>query len=391
MSVLLNEAKAMQDKLSWFRREIHKKPEVGMDLPITTAFVKEQLEKHGLKVDQIIDCGLSVLIEGGKPGKTILLRADMDALPLAEESGEEFASEFEGKSHGCGHDMHAASLIGTAILLDKHKDQIHGRVKLMWQPGEETFEGMKAMIAAGIMENPSLDAALDLHVDASSPVGVLNFSKGPFTTSADNYLMKIKGSGCHGSMPENSIDPLNVAVQIFNAIASMRFREIKGSEFLAMSICSISSGSSFNIIPDSVEMRGTMRTYNPAIRDYVVGRIEEITKEVASLYRAEGSLEIASSAPTIANDPEMVDKVLGYLEDFGMDFERDPNYRLSASDDFGYVARTIPSVMFFIGCKPEGVGRNFLHNPKVVFDEAALPISSALLAHVAMKWLEEHA
>ena len=202
MSVLLNEAKAMQDKLSWFRREIHKKPEVGMDLPITTAFVKEQLEKHGLKVDQIIDCGLSVLIEGGKPGKTILLRADMDALPLAEESGEEFASEFEGKSHGCGHDMHAASLIGTAILLNKYKDQIHGRVKLMWQPGEEIFEGMKAMIAAGIMENPSLDAALDLHVDASSPIGVLNFSKGPFTTSADNYLMKIKGSGCHGSMPE---------------------------------------------------------------------------------------------------------------------------------------------------------------------------------------------
>ncbi|HHX18928.1 MAG TPA: amidohydrolase [Clostridiaceae bacterium] len=391
MSVLLNEAKAMQDKLSWFRREIHKKPEVGMDLPITTAFVKEQLEKHGLKVDQIIDCGLSVLIEGGKPGKTILLRADMDALPLAEESGEEFASEFEGKSHGCGHDMHAASLIGTAILLDKHKDQIHGRVKLMWQPGEETFEGMKAMIAAGIMENPSLDAALDLHVDASSPVGVLNFSKGPFTTSADNYLMKIKGSGCHGSMPENSIDPLNVAVQIYNAIASMRFREIKSSEFLAMSICSISSGSSFNIIPDSVEMRGTMRTYNPAIRDYVVGRLEQITKEVSSLFRAEGSLEIVSSAPTISNDPEMVDKVLGYLEDFGMDFERDPSFRLPASDDFGYVARTVPSVMFFIGCKPDGLEKNLLHNPKVVFDERALPIASALMAHCAMKWLEEHA
>ena len=391
MSDYLNKAKAMQDELSWIRREIHKKPEVGMDLPITTAFVMEQLEKHGIKAERIIDSGISVLIEGGKPGKTILLRGDMDALPLAEESGEEFASEFEGKSHGCGHDMHATSLIGTAILLNENREQLHGRVKLMWQPGEEIFEGMKAMIAAGIMENPAPDAALDLHVDASSPVGVLNYSKGPFTTSADNYLIKIKGSGCHGSMPENSIDPLNVAIQIYNAIASMRFREIKGSEFLAMSICSISSGNSFNIIPDSVEMRGTMRTYNPAIRDYVVERIEKITKEVASLYRAEGSLEIASSAPTIANDPEMVDKVIGYLEDFGMDFERDPNYRLSASDDFGYVARAIPSVMFFIGCKPEGLERNLLHNPKVVFDERALPIASAVMAHVATKWLEEHA
>ena len=150
----------------------------------------------------------------------MLIRADMDALPLAEESGEEFASEFEGKSHGCGHDMHAASLIGTAILLNKYKDQIHGRVKFMWQPGEEIFAGAKAMIEAGIMENPSLDAALDLHVDASSPIGVLNYSKGPFTTSADNYLIKIKGSGSHGSTPENSIDPLNVAVQIFNAIGA---------------------------------------------------------------------------------------------------------------------------------------------------------------------------
>ncbi len=391
MLSFLNEAKAMQEKLSWIRREIHKKPAVGMDLPITTAFVMEQLEKHGIKAERIIESGISALIEGGKPGKTLLIRGDMDALPLVEESGEEFASEFEGKSHGCGHDMHAASLIGTAILLNKYKDQIHGRVKFMWQPGEEIFAGAKAMIEAGIMENPSLDAALDLHVDASSPIGVLNYSKGPFTTSADNYLIKIKGSGSHGSTPENSIDPLNVAVQIYNAIGAMRVREIKSSEFLAMSICSISSGSSFNIIPDSVEMRGTMRTYNPEIRDYVVRRIEEITTQIASLYRAEASLEIVSSAPTIVNNPEMVDKVNAYLEDFGMDFETDPNYRLSASDDFGYIARTVPSVMFFIGCKPEGVGRNFLHNPKVVFDEAALPISSALLAHVAMKWLEEHA
>lgn len=391
MSVLLNEAKAMQAELSWIRREIHKKPEIGMDLPITTAFVMEQLKKHGIEAERIIDSGISALIEGGKPGKTILLRGDMDALPLAEESGEEFASEFAGKSHGCGHDMHAASLIGAAILLNKHRDRIHGRVKLMWQPGEEIFEGAKAMIAAGIMENPSLDAALDLHVDASSPIGVLNYSKGPFTTSADNFLIKIKGSGSHGSTPESSIDPLNVAVQIYNAIASMRFREIKSSEFLAMSICSISSGSSFNIIPDSVEMRATMRTYNPAIRDYVVDRVEKITKEVASLYRAEGSFEIVSNAPTIVNDPYMVDKVSEYLADFGMDFESDPTFRISASDDFGFIARTVPSVMFFLGCKPEGRERNFLHNPKVVFDEAALPISSALLAHVAMKWLEEHA
>ena len=292
MSVLLNEAKAMQAELSWIRREIHKKPEIGMDLPITTAFVMEQLKKHGIEAERIIDSGISALIEGGKPGKTILLRGDMDALPLAEESGEEFASEFAGKSHGCGHDMHAASLIGAAILLNKHRDRIHGRVKLMWQPGEEIFEGAKAMIAAGIMENPSLDAALDLHVDASSPIGVLNYSKGPFTTSADNFLIKIKGSGSHGSTPESSIDPLNVAVQIYNAIASMRFREIKSSEFLAMSICSISSGSSFNIIPDSVEMRATMRTYNPAIRDYVVDRVEKITKEANFLNALQQSLDV---------------------------------------------------------------------------------------------------
>ena len=182
---------------------------------------------------------------------------------------------------------------------------------------------------------------------------------------------------------------LNVVVQICNAIGAMRMR--RKPQVLAASICSISSGSSFNIIPDSVEMRGTMRTFNPEIRDYVVRRIEEITAQIASLYRAESSLEIVSSAPTIFNNDEMVDKVNGYLEDFGMGFESIPNFRLSASDDFGYIARQIPAVMFFLGCKPEGVGRNLLHNPKVVFDEAALPIASALFVHLAVKWLEEHA
>ncbi|NMA94017.1 MAG: amidohydrolase [Clostridiales bacterium] len=391
MTNYLKEAMAIREKLSHFRREIHRKPEVGMDLPITTAFVVEQLEKHGIKAEKPIDCGVSALIEGGKPGKTLLIRADMDALPIQEDSGEEFSSEFPGKMHGCGHDMHTAILLGVAILLNKHKDELCGRVKLMWQPGEETFEGAKAMIEAGILENPKPDAALDLHVDASSEVGNLFYSKGSFTTSADNYLIKIAGRGSHGSSPQSSIDPLNVAVQIYNAIAAMRIREIAASEYLAMSICSISSGSSFNIIPDSVELRGTMRTYNPQIRDYVVKRIEEIAQQQATLFGAKASFEIAQSAPTIVNNEEMVDKVTEYLEDFGMQFETDPNFRISASDDFGYIAREIPTVMFFLGSKPEGLKNNLLHNPKVVFDEEALPVGSALLSHLASKWLCEHA
>ncbi len=390
MTDYLSEAMAIREELSFIRREIHKKPEVGMELPFTTAFVVEQLRKHGIEAKTPIECGVSALIEGGKPGRTLLIRADMDALPIQEDSGENFSSEFEGKMHGCGHDMHTAILLGVAILLNKHKNELSGQVKLMWQPGEEIFEGAKAMMKAGILENPKPDAAFDLHVDASTNVGNLFYSKGPFTTSADNYLIRIAGRGSHGSSPQSSIDPLNVAIQIYNAISAMRMREIAASEYLAMSICSIASGSSYNIIPDSVELRGTMRTYNPQLRDYVVKRIEEIAKQEAAIFGAKVTFEIVQSAPTIINNEEMADKVAIYLEDFGMEFETDPNVRISASDDFGYIAREIPSLMFFLGCKPEGAGNNLLHNPKVVFDEEALPIGSALLSHVASKWLEEH-
>lgn len=387
----LEEAQALQKELSWIRREIHKKPEVGMDLPITTAFVLDQLKKYGLQAEQVIDSGLVANIEGAKSGKTLLLRADMDALDITENSGEPFSSEIEGKMHACGHDMHTTILLGTALLLNKYRDQLHGRVKLIWQPGEEIFAGAKAMIDAGIMENPRVDAALDLHMHAQTPVGNLFYSKGPFTTTADNFLITVKGFGGHGSRPEATVDPLNVANQIYNAVLAMRGREIAASQYVALSICSISSGDSFNILPDQVQMRGTLRTYDQKIRDFIVKRIEEITRNYATNFGAEGHFEIVVSAPTIVNDPEMVDRVTDYLQSFGMEFKTNPSMRLPASDDFGFIASQVPSVMFSLGGKPVGIENNAVHNPKVVFDEKALVVGSALLAHVATKWLEEHA
>lgn len=389
MTNFLTRAKELQSDLIKYRRDIHRNPEVGMDLPETTKYVMNVLKENGLEPKEIRDSAISVLIEGKKPGKTILLRADMDALPMSEETGLEYSSKNDGKMHACGHDIHTTMMIGAAILLNEKKDELEGNVKIMFQPGEEIFQGAKYMIDAGILEDPKVDAALDMHVHSVKPIGNLNYSKGSFTTSGDNFRITLKGKGTHGSQPQNGKDPINAAVHIVMALQSLQAREVGPGEYLGMSICSINGGNSYNIIPEDVELKGTMRTYNPDVRDYVLKRIPEIIKLTADSFNIESDFEVVMGAPSVINNPEMVDKVRGYLKDFPMEFKTDPELRLPASEDFGYIANKVPSVMFSIGCKPEGVDGNFVHNPTVVFDEDVLPIGAAVFAHNAYNWLND--
>lgn len=386
----LDRAKEMSEDLVAIRRKIHQHPELGMELPMTTDLVIKELDKLGIENNEIIDSGVSAIIRGKNPGKTLLIRADMDALPIQEESGEEFSSQIEGRMHACGHDIHTTMLLGAAKLLKEVEDDLKGTIKLMFQPGEEIFEGGKAMVEAGILENPKVDAALDMHVHSPTEIGNLNYSKGPFTTSADNFSITIHGKGGHGSRPESTVDPLNVAIHIHQALQALVSREISPREYVAMSICSIDSGDSYNIIPNEVVMKGTLRTYNPDMHNYMMERVQTIIKATAESFQASAELDISSSTPTIVNDPKLVDQIQDYMKDFGMDFKRNPNLQLPASDDFGYVSTQVPSVMFSIGCKPEGVEENFVHNSKVVFDEDVLPIGSAVFAHNAYHWLENN-
>lgn len=386
----LDKAKLFSDELVEMRRHIHQYPEIGMSLPKTTEFVMNKLKEIGLEPEEIIESGITATIGGKKPGKTLLIRADMDALPIHEASGEEFSSKIDGKMHACGHDIHTTMLFGAAKLLKEVEDELEGTVKLMFQPGEEIFKGGKAMVEAGILENPKVDAALDMHVHSPSEIGNLNYSKGPFTTSADNFSIHIEGEGGHGSRPEAAIDPLNVAVQIYQALEALIAREISPNDYAALSVCSIDSGDSYNIIPDKVEIRATMRTYEPAIHEKLKERIAEIVENVGAAFNTKTWIEVESGTPAIVNDSEMVNQINTYLSDFGMDFKTNPEMRLPASDDFGYVSTQVPSVMFSIGCKPKAVEKNFVHNPKVVFDEDVLPIGAAVFAQSAFNWLKNN-
>lgn len=390
MSEFLKRAQEIKDDLIQIRRHIHQHPEVGMDLPDTTAYVMATLEEAGLDPHEIIPSGIIVTVGGSKPGKTILLRADMDALPMAEESGLEFASPYSDRAHTCGHDLHTAMLIGAARLLKEREAELEGTVKIMFQPGEEVFQGAKAMIAAGVLENPRVDAALDMHVHSMTPVGHLHYSKGAYTSSADNFTITIKGVGSHGSQPNRGIDPINAAAHVIVALQALLAREKAPDSYGAMSICSMNSGNSFNVIPEIATLQGTMRTYDPAVRDQFLQRIPAIAALTAESFRCTSTFEVNMGTPAILNEDSMVEEILGYMDSFGMDLKRNPTLRLPASDDFGYIAERVPSVMFSIGCKPAGIETNVVHNPKVRFDEAAIPIGAAVFAHNTLLWLKNH-
>ena len=389
MSEFYKRALEIQEELVKYRRHIYSRPEVGMDLPNTTRFVQETLREHGLEAVEIAPSALSVLIEGPKEGKTILLRADMDALQIEDRCGLDFASTIPGKMHACGHDIHAVMAMGAAILLNERKNELEGSVKIMFQPGEEIFQGAKLMIKAGILENPSVDAALDMHVDASSTLGNLSYPAGPFTTSGDNFTIKLRGKGAHGSEPNNARDPISAATKIYSALMTLRANEVSPKDYFVLSICSLNAGNSHNIIPDEAVLKGTMRTYNAEVRDYMLQRIPEIVTEISQLYKVESVFELEMSTPSIVNDAAMVKRVETYLDDFGVDFVSDPYARISASDDFAYISTQIPSVMLFIGAKPEGVEHNYLHNSAVVFDEDVIPLGAAIFAHCAYNYLSE--
>lgn len=223
MHDFLKEAQGMAEKLTAFRHDLHRHPEVGIDLPRTTKKVEEVLEKAGIPYSNPIPSSILVVLKGGSPGKTFLLRADMDA----------------------------TMLLGAALLLNKYRENLPGIVKLPWQPGEEIFGGMKPLVEAGILESPKVDATFDMHDDVTSPLGTVTYSDEAFTTAATNFSISIRGRGGHGGFPNTTIDPINIAVQIYQGMQAMQAREIAPADYLALSICSIQAGSSYNIIPDT--------------------------------------------------------------------------------------------------------------------------------------------
>lgn len=397
MSIFL-EAQALKETIIAHRRHLHRIPELGLELPETAAYVEEQLRKMGYETQRIGSSNI-VALAGKKEGKCFLLRADMDALPVQEQTDLEFKSG-NSNMHACGHDCHTAVLLGAAQLLKDHEDEIEGTVKLMFQSAEETMEGGAEMVEGGVLENPHVDAAMAGHVLTAAPIPVgsliLMGSKTKMA-AVDWFTIHITGKGCHGAMPNTGVDPLNVMSHIYLALQTINAREIDPLDNLVLTVGRMEGGIINNVIPNDAEMRGTIRTLSNETRAMVKSRMEAIVASIATAFGAEASVTWTNGCPVLIQDPTVYREAAGYLKTLDglpvidMDAVGTGGSGGMGSEDFAHVLNRVPGI--FVGI-PAGEPRNGYvhpqHHPMARFQEDGLPGAAAAFVHVAMQWLKEH-
>lgn len=382
---LLQEAVALQPEIVRWRREMHRMPEVGVCLPRTAAFIKERLTEMGISY-QAYDEISCVCATVGQGARCILLRADMDGLPVREETELPFQAE-NGCMHGCGHDLHAAMLLGAAKLLKAHERELGGQVKLLFQSGEEVFQGAKAAIDAGVLENPRVEAAVAMHVIAMLPMGLAVTGKEAMS-AVDGFKITLIGRGGHGSMPENCIDPINGAVQVYLALQSLIARETGGTEEAVLTVGQLSAGEVANVIPERAVLQGTLRTFKPEVRQRLKGRIREISEAVAAAYRCGCEFEVLSDCPSVVTDEAVTAVVEKTIATLLPEYRVVKNSQGMGSEDFAEITQRVPSAYFMLGAGPEAVEKRLgQHNPKVEFNEDVLSVGAAVYAGAAMEWL----
>lgn len=391
MTDFLAEAKAIAAEAVSWRRKFHGYAELNFDLDQTVAFVMEKLESFGYEPQRVGKAGVSCV--AGQGGKVLLLRADMDALPMAEQSGLPFAAK--GNScHSCGHDIHTAMLLAAAKLLKEHESELCGRVKFMFQPAEEILGGANDMIEAGILENPTVDAAIGMHTAVgNSPVtnvGNVAFMKGYSHYSGDMMKVIVHGKQAHGSTPEDGVDAINIAAHITIGVQELVSREVGILEPAMVLVGKIYGGDSCNTEAGNCTLEISVRTASAPIRDFLIRRVGEIAQGTAMTYRGSATVEHTYGIGPMYNHPDMIDCVPGYAAELLGKEHVIELTKPSGTEDFSAIAARVPSVYLFTGFgSTAGEGIN-LHNPQVIFDEAAIPTGIALYCYTAARWLEEH-
>lgn len=384
----IEEAHQMKDQLVSWRRTLHRMPELGLCLPRTTAFVAAELDKIGVayEIKEDISCIFAVI---GSDEPCILLRADMDALPVKEQSGEEFASENDWM-HGCGHDLHAATLLGVAKLLKAHEAELKGTVKLLFQSAEETFEGAAAAIAAGVLENPKVDAAFGMHAFAGYDVGEVQYGQLPMG-AVYGFRITLTGRGGHGSQPENCIDPINAGVQVYLALQALLARECPPMEQASLTIGQFVAGNAANVIPETAVLQGTLRTFNPKTRAMLIRRIQEIVPATAAAYRCKCDIQVLSDVPSVSCDPAFAQECMDSAMATGAVQTLHTDFKVMGSEDFAFISEKVPSCYLVSGAGVEDVSRRRgQHNPEIVFNEEGMCVNAAVYMQVAMDYLEKH-
>ncbi|MEO0062193.1 MAG: putative hydrolase YxeP [Pseudomonadota bacterium] len=389
---LLQQARAIAPRITALRRAIHAEPELGLETPLTMAKVRAELADLPLRwVEGPSTTGAVAILSGGRPGPAVLLRGDMDALPMAEDTGLPFASTIAGRMHACGHDTHTAMLAGAARVLAAHAAELAGEVRFMFQPGEEGFHGARHMIADGLL-HPLPDAAFALHIMPNARHGVLASRAGALMAAADQLEITIEGRGGHASMPHQTRDPVPVAAELVLAIQTMVTRRFAASEATVVTIARMDAGSAHNVIPDRAVLRGTIRTLSPQRRQDVRAALRQLAQGIAAAHDCSAQVVITDGFPVTINDPRAVALAQQVaLELDGGEFEP-LDHPIMGAEDFSYVLEQVPGMMAFLGVAAQGADWSQccgIHSSRMVVDETALPRGTAFLAGCAMQFLHQ--
>ena len=395
-----DEARGLLDDTIALRRQLHEWPELGNELPRTRERVLESLEGLPLTITtHETTSGIVALLEGDRPGPTMLLRGDMDALPMPEDTGLEYASHVDGCMHACGHDTHTAMLSSAARLLSARRGEIAGRVLFMFQPGEEGHHGARFMLDEGLLEVPELsdgsaspvDAAFALHITSALPSGWVSGRRGPVMASADTMTIRITGRGGHASEPHRALDPIPVACEIVQALQTMITRSIDVFDPSVVTVGRIAAGTTNNVIPEVAEIEGTIRATSERTRSRVHDGIRRVAEGVAAAHGCDCAVEVVSGYPVTSNDDAFADFALGLAADVaGAHHVVRLPHPVMGAEDFSYVLQNVPGAMMFLGGTPRGVDPATAapnHSNRVLFDEPAMAVGTALYATAALRHL----
>ena len=396
LSDLVDEATALADDLTGWRRDLHRHPELGLDNPRTQDLIATALEPLGLPIRRgEAATWLSADIVGDPDGPTILLRADTDALPMNENTDEPFSSSIAGRAHTCGHDGHVAMLLGAARLLTARRNDLRGTVRLVFQPGEEGFAGAKVMLDEGILTEgltTPVGAAFAIHVTPNAPAGFMAMRPGPLMASADEFTVRVKGRGTHASMPHFGVDPMPAAAEVVGALSTMVTRRIEAFDPAIVTVAHLTGGFTHNVIPEQVLMQGTVRCVSSHTRDRVEELFAQVVHGVTSAHGCTAEIDYHRGYPVTVNNAEMT-KLVGDVCDqvIGPDRMFPLPSPVMGAEDWSYVLERVPGAMAFLGVCPADI-ENFLeapacHSDVMRLNEDALPLGAAMHAGVALEWL----
>jgi hippurate hydrolase len=397
-AALLAAARAILPDVIAVRRELHRIPEIGNDLPRTQAVVVRELRALGLEPRTGTSVtSVTAVIRGERPGPTVLLRADMDALTLTEDTGLAFSSETPGQMHACGHDTHVAMLLGAARLLQGRRAELAGSVLLMFQPGEENWHGARFMLDEGLLEAAGDRplGAFALHISTSFPAGELHHRPGPLLAASDRFVITVRGRGGHGSAPHNALDPVAVAAELVLALQLMVTRRVDVFDPAVVNVSRISAGSAYNIIPEVAVLEGTTRAVSTERQAMIRASLKQVADGICAAHGATAELEIHPGYPVTMNDPAFTElarqEAAAVVGDGAVQLMPAP---IMGAEDFSYVLQQVPGAMFFLGARPAGEDPDTApanHSNKVVFEEEPMAAGVATYVAVALRALAEGA